>query len=308
MRKLIKLVLFFSLSFAALFLVSTGLRFLALRIEWVRALSQEQNALLVELIQAARWALSLGLYGGMLMGLSYAVRKEVFAPMAIICSIILTLGLTMGIDQLLRNWENVPPAKTSTPPLGQPGLILSNTIRPSGTVIVLLEGPAKPGGKRVVATPGRPMLYQEAFTGRDASLISLPPAPFTDDCPWFLKSLAIDLRLNAEILQRCLDEGLLPFLIYAGALVFFLSSLYFILKLSVWPLANMFVGCLAFRGALTLEIFFNSAEMQDVFNSFLQNRLPLSLAIPLIFCGVGLLMHLYTFLVSLAKRQSDYGI
>jgi hypothetical protein len=306
-RKLIKLVLFFSLSFAILFLVSAGLRFLALRVEWVRALSQEQEAMLVELINAARWALSFGFYGGALMGLGYAVRKEIFAPAAIICVIALTLGFTFGIDQLLKNWENVPPAKTSTPPLGRPGLILSNNARPSGTAIVLLEGPSQPGGRRVVATPGKPMQYQEEFTGRDLALISLPPAPFSDNCPWFLKSIAIDLRLNAETLRQRLGEGMMPFLIYAGALVFFLSSLIFILKLSVWPLANTFLGCLAFRGVLALEIFFNTSEMQNVFDSFLQNRLPLALVVPLIFCGVGLLVHLYSFLVYLAQRQKRDG-
>jgi len=306
-RKLLKLVLFYSLSFAIVFLVSTGLRFLVLRIEWVRALSKEREAILVELITAARWALSLAVYGGVLLGLSYAVRKEVFAPAAILCVALLTIGFTLGIGQLIESWENVPPARTTVQPLGSPGLILSNNVRPASTVLVLLEGPAKPGGSRVVATPGKPLLYQAEFAGKDLSLLSLPPAPFSDNCPWFLKSLAIDLRLNAENLRRYVNAGLLPFLMYVGTLVFLLCSLMFILKLSVWPLANLFLGCLAFRGILALELFFKTPEIQDIFDSFLQNRLPLSLAVPLIFCGVGLLSLLYSFLVYLVKRQSNYA-
>jgi len=199
----------------------------------------------------------------------------------------------------------VPPAKIPVQPLGSPGLILSNNTRPTGTVLVLLEGSAKPGGNRVIATPGKPLLYQAEFTGRDMSLISQPPAPFNDNCPWFLKSLAIDLRLNAENLRQRFGEGLLPFLAYTGALIFFLSSLMFLFKFSAWPLVNLFLGCLAFRGVLALETFFNSPEMQDVFDSFLQNRLPLSLAVPLIFSTVGLLIHLYSFLVFLTKRQNN---
>jgi hypothetical protein len=170
-----------------------------------------------------------------------------------------------------------------------------------------LEGSAKPGGSRVVATPGKPLLYQEKFAGKDLSLLSLPPAPFSDNCPWFLKSLAIDLRLNAENVRRHLNAGLLSFLMYAGTLVFLLCSLMFILKLSVWPLANLFLGCLAFRGILALELFFNTPEMQDIFDSFLQNRLSPSLAVPLIFCIVSLLAYLYSFLVYLLKRQSHYA-
>jgi hypothetical protein len=306
-RKLLKLVLFYSLSFAILFLVATVSRFLVLRIEWVRALSQEQEAMLVELITAARWALSLALYGGILLGLSYAVRKEVFAPAAIVCVAAMTIGFTLGIGQLIESWENVPPAKTTVQPLGGPGLILSNNVRPASTVLVLLEGPAKPGGSRVVATPGKPLLYQEKFAGKDLSLLSLPPAPFTDNCPWFLKSLAIDLRLSAENLRQYVNAGLLPFLMYTGTLVFLLCSLMFILKFSMWPLANLFLGCLAFRGILALELFFKTPEIQDVFDSFLQNRLPLSLVVPLIFCIVGLLSLLYSFLVYLVKRQSSYA-
>jgi peptidoglycan/LPS O-acetylase OafA/YrhL len=98
----------------------------------------------------------------------------------------------------------------------------------------------------------------------------------------------------------------MPFLIHTGALIFLLSSLMFILKFSAWPLVNLFLGCLAFRGILAAEILCNTSEMQELFNSFLQNRLPVSLAVPLIFCGVGLIAHLYTFLVHLTRRQSDY--
>ena len=300
-------MLFYSLSFAILFLVATGLRFLELRIEWIRALSQEREAILVEIITAARWALSLAVYGGILLGLSYAVRREVFALTAIPCIALLTIGFTFGIGQLLEDWEHVPPAKILMQPLGKPGLILSNNVRPAGTVLILLEGSVKPDGSRVVATPGKPLLYQEKFPGKDMSLLSLPPAPFSDNCPWFLKSLAIDLRLNAQNMRRQINAGLLPFLMYAGTLVFLLCSLMFILKFSAWPLANLFLGCLAFRGVLALELFFKTPEMQDVFDSFLQNRLPVSWVVPLIFCAVGLLAFLYSFLVYLVKRQSNYA-
>jgi hypothetical protein len=306
-RKLLKLVLFFSLCLAFLFIVSTGLRFLILRVEWIRSLSQEQGAILVDLITAGRWALSLTLYGGILIGLCYAVRKEIFAPVAMPCIIILTLAFIWCIDLLEENAQNVPSEKIRELPLGKPGLILSNTILPSGTVIVLLEGPAEPTGSRVVATPGKPMLYQPEFAGKNLAITDLPPAPFINDCPWFLKSLAIDLRLNTELLWRHLDNGLQPFLIQTGSLIFLLCSLMFILKLSAWPLVNLFLGCLAFRGVLSLEIFFHTPEMQEVFSAFLQNRLPLSLAVPVIFCGVGLLVCLYSLLVYLVKGRYNYG-
>jgi hypothetical protein len=304
-KSLARLALFFSLGFAVLFLASTGLRFLAIRVEWVRTLSLERETLLVELITAARWALTFTLYGGILLGLNYATRNRVFSPASILCILVLTMGFVYGISLGLKNWENVPPAKTPTQSLGGPGVILSNTARPTGTSLILLQGSAQPGGARVVATPGIPLFYQAEFIGRDQALISLPPAPFSNETPLFLNSLSIDLRLSAENLQRRLNQGPQSFLIYAGALIFFLCSCMFIQKISVWPLANLFLGCLAFRGVLVLELFFNSSEMQDVFDSFLQSRLPNSLVVPIIFTGFGLLIYLYSFLVFVTKRQSN---
>jgi len=310
--------LFFSFSFVILFLVSTGLRFLVIRAEWVRSLSLQHEAVLPELIVAARWALSLALYGGVLLGLSYSVRREVFALQAILCVALLSIGFTYGINLGLKNWEYVPPARIPAQPLGGPGLILSNTVQPSDTALVLLQGPAEPGGRRVVATPGIPLLYQAETIERDPSFISLPPAPFNLDSPWFLKSLAIDLRLNAENLRQRLDEGLLPFLLYTGALIILLTSLIFIADLSMWPLANLFLGGIAFRGVLALETFLNSPEIQYAINAFLHgtkdtassgaiDSLPLSFAVPLIFSAVGALIHLYSFLVYISKKRGKYA-
>ena len=301
-------MVFFSLSFAILFLVSTGMRFLTIRLELAKLLSYRSEATLTMLIAAAHWAMSFALYGGVLLGLSYAAREGIFAPAAAICIALLTIGFASGIGMGLASWENVPPTSTTELPLGGPGLILGNSERPSSTTIVLLRGPAEPGGARVVSIPGRPMQYQGEYTGRNLALAGLPPAPFGDDTPWFLKSLAIDLRLNAENLRRLLGMGLPPFLEYAGALVFLLCSLLFIFKFSAWPLANLFLGCLAFRGILALETFFNSAEMQDVFGSFLQNRVPISHVVPLIFCGVGLLAWLYSFFAYLARRRDEHAV
>ncbi|MCL1836746.1 MAG: hypothetical protein FWG46_04280 [Treponema sp.] len=303
MRKLARLALLFSLSFAIIFLASAGMRYLAIRLDWVKALSRQTESPLTGLIAAANWAKSLALYASILLGLGLAAREKIFTPAAVICIALLSIGFTLGISMMLTSWENVPAARMAVLPVGGPGLILSNSERPSSTAVVLLEGPARPEGARVVAIPGRPLQYQAPFAGRNPSLAGMPPAPFTDSTPWLLKSLAIDLRLSSENLRRLLGAGLAPFLVYAIPLILLLCSLSFVLKFSAWPLANLFLGCLAFRGILALETFFNSPEMQDVFDSFLKAQWPLSLAVPLIFCGIAILAYLYSFLFYLAKRR-----
>jgi hypothetical protein len=313
-KNIARLVLFFSLSFTALFLFSAALRYLHLWIGEVRLLPARPRTALPEFIAAARWALSLTVYVSLLLGLSYAARlnaglpgagKQRFpAPPAMLCLFILSLAFSTGVSLGLERLGNMVPAPGLPRPLGGPGLTLTQ----GDTTIVALRGPAENRGPRVVAMPGRPLVYQEQPLGPNNTTLSLPPVPFRDEAPWFLRSLAIDFSLTGRQLEARLGEGLVVFLIYAGALIFLLISLGFILKLSNWPLANLFLGCLAFRGILAAEIFLNSPEIQDLFASFLENRLPLSYTVPLVFCLFGVLVNLYTFLVFLARRRPDEEI
>ena len=299
-----RLVLFFSLSFAVLFLAATGLRYLAIRVDWARSLPRQPETMLAELVIAGRWALSLALYGSLLLSLSYAARERFSTLMTAGCVIALSLGISFGIFSGLERLENIPPARGAAAALGEPGLILTNAIRHSETAIVLLEGPADPRGSRVAAIPGQPLIYQPEPMGPNNTVLSLPPIPFGDETPWFLKSMAIDFRLSAGQLGERFREGMGSFLIYAGALILLLGSLGCVLNMSAWPLANLFLGCLVFRGVLALETFLNSPETQDVLESFLENRLPMSLPVPLIFCAAGMLVYLYSGLVYLAKKRS----
>ena len=275
-----------------LFLAMAGVRFLALRLEWTGGF-----------VAAARWALSLSLYGGILIGLIYMVLERVFAPVAILCMVLLSLGFAVGIGQGLDSLSNVVPATAPASrnhAMGSPGLILSNPVRPYGTAVILLQGPDEPSRSRVVAVPGSPMVFQDEFAGLADSL---PSTLFNSNTPWFLQSVGMDIRLSAENLQQRLGEGMQSFLLYAGSLVFLLSSLMFVLKICAWPLANFFLGVLAFRGVLALETMFNSIEMRVTFDSFLQGRIPVSFVVPAIFLVAGLVAHLYSLLTHLARRQ-----
>jgi hypothetical protein len=299
-KKLVKLVLFYSVSFAILMIISTGLRFLAVRAGWAGIMSQRSESVLAGIIAAARWSLSLCIYGGVILGLSYTARNRVFAPFALLFIGALTLALAWVVNQGLQNWENVRNAEKTVQPLGGPGLIMANNTRLDGTAVVLLKGPVDPG-PRVVSVSGQPLLYQAEFPGRDVTAV--PSGPFGGGSSWLLQSVAIDLRMSGDRLWRLFNEGLIPFLTYAGALVILLTSCLFIFRFSAWPLANVFLGCLAFRGILTLEIFFNTPEMQEVFRSYLQNYVPASLSVPLIFCAIGALAHVYSFLVFVIRRR-----
>jgi hypothetical protein len=116
-----------------------------------------------------------------------------------------------------------------------------------------------------------------------------------------MNGILADSTLAAEQFETRLDEGLIPFAIYAGALIFLLVSLRFVMDLSSWPLANLFSGALIFRGILAFQTFLDSRLIQDFLLTFVGGRIEGSFLSPVIFTGLAVLILIYTFLVNLAR-------
>lgn len=270
-------------------------------VDWAKSFPVKPETALSILITASHWALSLSLFSTILFSLCYAGRKSYSALMTVLTVMGLSFFFCTAVSIALNNWESVPPARSEGVILGNRGLILSNSLNRNETSVVLLNGTDEPFGPRVIAIPGQPLIYHEASGGA----FDLPPVPFGDDTPWFLRSLAIDLRLNAEMLKKNFNSGFLSFSLYAFSLIFLLCSLGYAIKFSVWPFANLCLGVLAFRGILALEVFLNSPEMQEILDSFLKGIIPIALIVPLVFILLGALLHLYSGLVSLTRRRDE---
>jgi hypothetical protein len=298
-----KLVLLFSVSFIIIFIASTGFRFLALHINLIKTLPPQPESSFTLVIAAAQWALSLSLFSTILFSLGYSSRC-IFNPLMTVISIMgFSVLFCTGVSILLKNWEAVPPAQTAAVRLGGNGLILSNSLNRNETAVILLKGNTESRGPRVTYLPDQPLVFQESGGGN----FYLPAVPFGDDTPWFLRSLAIDIRLNAEIFQKRFNEGFFQFLIYAGSLIFLLCSLGYAIKFSAWPLVNLFLGILVFRGILSLETFLNTPEVLEIISSFTRNVVPVSLSVPLIFLISGTLIHLYSVLIFFTRKQVNDG-
>lgn len=296
---LARLILFFSLSFVGICIFSALLRFLIIKIQVAGIFPPQGERNLSEFLEAARWALALSVHGAILLALSYSARRRIFAPLSIPVIIFLACVMSFFGFWALRRANFLPPAQFPPKTLGQPGLILTQP----GAVIVLLEEPEKIYGPRVVAMDGQALLFQEAPRGPGNSGAYLPRLPLISQAPWFLRSLAIDINLAGIQMEALFNRGLVPFITYAGTLIFFLASFRFILEFSVWPLANFFLGILAVRGVLALESFVNSPEI-TVFLGFYLGQPELSAyAVPLSWCFFAVLICLYTFLVSLIRKR-----
>jgi hypothetical protein len=297
-KNIARLTLFFSAAFILVFLLSAAAYILRVRIEAAQAIPARPLALFPALILAARKALPLGVYGSLLLALSYTSRRAIPIPVTILGLLILASGFTLALSLGISRAEAIeaPGPERVPATLGKEGLLLSR----GNTVMVLLGDPADPEGPRVVSLPNRPLVYQERPIGPGNTVLELPPAPFHREPSFFLSGILTDTALTADQFDSRLKSGLIPFIIYSGSLIFLLVSLRFVLEFSGWPLANLFFGALVFRGVLAFEAFVNSREIQDFIAPLLGSRIPGFLITPLIFCGLGLLTVLYTALVRLA--------
>jgi hypothetical protein len=299
MKNLARLALAFTICYVAVFAAAALLNFLGLWVEVVKTVPFRQG-LSGGFIASGFRAIPAALYITVLLSLSYTVRHKMPVSLSIIGIFTLasafTLGFTLGIAHLDK--VNLPPPAFSTI-RGEPGLILSR----GDTSMILLKGTGAPEGPRIAVIPGQPLICQETPLGPDNTALSLPSLPFKTDETWFISSIAIDFDLVSREFKDRLGQGLLWFCIYAGALVFFLSSLRFLLELSQWPLANLCLGALAFRGILALETFLDTPEIKEFLRSFLGERLLGPVLTPLVFCVLGTLVVVYVLLVNIARGR-----
>jgi hypothetical protein len=298
-KNIARITLFFSVSFVLIFLAAALMGSLHAWIEAARTVPVQRDSIFPASL-AAGGALPLALYLSLLLTLSYSSRRAVPVPLTIIWlgifAGVFALGVSLGIAR--AGAVNAPALQPPPGGLGKPGLILSR----GSTTMILVGDPETPAAPRVVSLPGRPLIYQES------PQTALPPAPFKNGEGAFLRDVLTDISLTARRFNRLLERGIIPLGVYMGSLIFLLVSLRFVLDFSTWPLANLFLGALVFRGILAFESFLNSLEIQNFIGLFTGRLIPPSLISPGVYCGLGGLIILYTALVSLARGRRNRDV
>ena len=303
MKNLARLTIFFSLCFAVLFLAAIMLGFLSSWIDMAKVIPT--GAKPGEDVTELAWkALPAALYLSILLSLSLSARRNMRIPLTLVCILVLGCVFTAGVSLGISRAGVLKPALQPISPIeGRPGLILSR----ADNTIILLKRSNEIRGSRVVSIPGRPLIYQEVPVGPNNTILNLPALPFGEDTPWLIRSLNIDFSLCAGELKTRLGDSFVSFGAYAFSLILLLASLRFLLELSQWPLANLFLGALVFRLILTLEIFLNTREISALIGSFLTGRVPPMLITPLVFGALAVLIIIYTLLTRIARGSPEIG-
>jgi hypothetical protein len=264
-----------------------------------------------EFLVAAQDVLPVTIYLALLVGLGYSAKRSIPVHISIVCLIALCMGCTILVSggiSLLSNSQNlVGSGKIVT--LGNPGLILS---QPDG-VIVLLHDPGDPQSSRVIVRADQPLIYREKPLETETDLMKVPaymqgasPAFLQTDEYHLLDSLLRDFSFVSDQFNIRQQKSFFSFIFYVFALIFLLSSLRPLMDISVWRMANIFLGIMMFRGVLLLERLLDSQEIYRFFGTFLGERFPRFLISPLLFCMLGILVIMGTVLFYAVIGRGKY--
>jgi hypothetical protein len=296
-KNLAKLILSFTFSFVVI-LILAGLA--GLLRGWADTALLFPPAAFPALSDVLIPSLPVAFYFSLLFGISYSSRQRIPYAVSLAVLLALSLGLAMAASTGLSRLEKVNLPKPAAPSVTvPPGLVLTLTPGDTPTKAVLL-GPER---ARVLSLPGQALFFEPASVSYRARQV---PLPFREERNGLVSGISADFALSARALKAWFGAGFAPFAVYAGSLGLFLISLGCLVNISFWPLANLFFGALAFRGALALESFLNTAETHQLLSSFAGNIIPESLINPVIFTVLGILILLYSGLVYLARgRRSE---
>jgi hypothetical protein len=305
-KKVAKLLLYFSVTFSAVFLLTAGLGFLHIGIDAASAVPARSFAYLADFIPSAERALSFTLYVAILMSMSYACRTKVPVPGAFAVLFVLAFGFTYALSLGVSHAKamDAPPLNIGHETLGKAGLILSG----HGRTVVLLDRPSQPLGERVVSLNDRALLYQPEPADADGKPIPLPSVPFKTKNVALFDSLMADFSLAAQELSSRFAEGFESFAAYTGAIIFILLSLVAVLDIGAWPLANIFIGAALFRLILSFEVFICGRDTLEYLTGFLGRWIPVHLVVPFIIGVAGVLLAVYSGLVFAVRAgERHYG-
>jgi hypothetical protein len=294
-RKVAKLLLYFSLTFTIIFLLSAGLGVLHVWIDAVSSVPARSFVAFADFIPSVEWALPFTLYTTTLMAMSYACRTKISTLGAFVVLFIFAFGFTYAVSLGISHAKGMalPPMDIGRGTLGNPGLALSG----HGMTVVLLDNPSNAPGERVVSLGDRPLFYQPNPVSPEGNPIPIPSTLFKLKNIALFDSLLIDFSLTAKELSARFADGLGSYAAYTGAIIFVLLSLTAVLDIGAWPLANIFIGAVLFRLVLSLEVFVGQRDTLEYLAGFLGRWIPASLVAPCIIGAVGVLLAVYSGLI-----------
>jgi hypothetical protein len=230
-----------------------------------------------EFVNAAHTGIPFTLYLSVLLGLSYTARKKIRIIPSIVVIFLLAVGWTVLFAWATAHIPPHPYVSRTSVSLARDGLIMT----------------AENGQKSVFPSAASPLPSAASEGMLEPDKTPQMPSPakplsFKSDRIFFIQNISKDFLHLAENFDQLRETGFVNFTLYAAGLVVLLVSMRFIMDLSVWALANLFLGFIAFSGIFTFELFINSTSFHRLLLSLVTDGISTSLINPLILCVAGL--------------------
>ncbi len=299
MKGVARLILFASIFFTFILLTATAVATLQHWILAAQIIPPAPFALLPELAAAVWQVVPFVLYITILFSLSYSGRRGILAPLSTVLLTLLVggavIGLGEGLDRLEQSLKLAGSATAQTP-------LRTGQIRSYGMGNAVLVGrDTGPDADWVIAQPGKPLSLRRM----DASMAAdLSVSTLRRSVPPSMQGLIADLAAYAERFRARRETGRLPYMAYVLSLAFFLASFRFILQITKWPLADLFLGTILFRWLVSLDLFIGSPEIIGFIADLGGPLVPRVYAQPFGMAVLAVLLNVFMFLNFLARDKS----
>jgi hypothetical protein len=302
-----RLIRIICLWFIIAFALFTAVNFLSLKIQVVRSLWLLHGNM--ELFASAVWSsLPPVIYLVILIGLSYSARRGIAIPRSFICVCLLSILWLTLFTLMFSSAQKVTDLLFNNTPLslGDRGLIMEH----EDNIIVLVGGLNEPDRGQVIAKTGEPLRYELANNAISSASLrneaeAAPLIFFRRDSVQLLGSMQVAFERVSRQFNARLSESPLSFYVYAVSIIFCLCCLRFVFNLSTWPLANLFLGALLFRGVLEIGNLFELEFARSFLLRFWIDEIPVSMLEPVLFCALGLLFTLAAGIAFLIKKRRN---
>jgi len=294
-----RLILFTSIFFTFILLTASAVTILQLWIRAAQIIPPAPFALLPELLAAVRQVIPFAMYITILFSLSYSSRRNIPALVSTLLLTLLVGGFVTGLGEGLDHLERSLGLTESTSAQTQ---LRTGQMRPYLEGSAILVGmDAGPDLDWVISQPGRPLSVRRM----DASMAAdLSDTTLQRSVPSGVQALTAELSTYAEQFRSRRESGRLPYIAYVFSLAFFLASFRFVLQITKWPLADLFLGTILFRWLVALDLFAGSPEVTGLIAELSHPIVPRAYALPFGLAVLAFLLNIFMVLNFLARDQS----
>lgn len=300
-----RIILFYAIAFLFFLLIGTGVSTMRAWMEGAFGIPSRSISLYSTILYYLGASLPSAVFGAALLALPGGGHRGRGPALTGIVVFILSAGSLIGVTYataVLRR-STVPSSREANMRvLGEEGLIVDY----SEAALVYLEEPGKGLGNAVVSGEGAPLRTMRSGEAQALVKRMRERSPFGPSLETPATIIALERAFTgiAHRLSLAAKEDVFSLLCYACALALLLASFSPFAGMTSWPLADLVLCAIFYRGVLELDGFVASGPVIR-FVSSLRIGIPDGYLVPALLGAVGVFIALAGLLVRVIRGKKD---